>query len=135
MSDIARFGVSIPTDLLGEFDKLIECQGYGNRSEAVRDLIREKLLTEEIHTGQDVVASIALVYDHHTRGLTEKLTEMQHKYPTNIVSSMHIHISHHNCLEVIIIKGNAGEIQQLSDLMVATRGVRHGKCTIIAPLT
>ncbi len=132
MDDLKRFGISIPGDLLSRFDELIQRRGYGNRSEAIRDLMREDLSRERVHSNQPVVGVISLVYDHHTRELTEKLTSLQHDHATSIISSMHVHLSHHDCLEVVVIRGRARPIQELADQMAAIKGVKFGRCVLTA---
>ena len=128
MEKVTRFGVSIDTQLLSRFDKLIEKLGYQSRSEAFRDLIRERLVSEEWKGEKAVTVGIlALVYSHDSRELTEILTRIQHKYLNIIVSSTHIHLDHHNCLEVIILKGQSQLIRKISDNLLATRNVKHGK--------
>lgn len=128
MEKITRFGVSIDTQLLKRFDTLIEKLGYKSRSEAFRDLIRERLVSEE-WTGEkaETVGILALVYSHDARELTEILTRIQHKYLNIIVSSTHIHLDHHNCLEVIILKGRSQLIRKISDSLLTTKNVKHGK--------
>ena len=128
MQKVTRFGVSIDTLLLTRFDKLIEKMGYQSRSEAFRDLIRERLVSEEWKGEKaETVGILALVYSHDSRELTEILTRIQHKYLNIIVSSTHIHLDHHNCLEVIILKGQSKLIRKISDNLLATRNVKHGK--------
>lgn len=128
MEKITRFGVSIDTQLLTRFDKLIEKLGYQSRSEAFRDLIRERLVSEEWKGEKaETVGILALVYSHDSRELTEILTRIQHKYLKIIVSSTHIHLDHHNCLEVIILKGQSKLIRKISDNLLTTRNVKHGK--------
>ena len=129
MSELARTGVSLEEDLLQEFDRLITKRGYKNRSEAFRDLIREALLTETVHSNKPVVGTLTLVYDHHVRMLTEKLTELQHQFHSSILSSMHVHLDHDNCLEVILVKGKAPVVQKLANSLIATKGVKHGRFT------
>ncbi len=128
MSSITRFGVSLESSLLEKFDRLNTQAGYKNRSEALRDLIREKLVSEEWQSShQDTVGVFSLVYDHHQRELNKTLTHIQHNYLDVIVSSTHIHIDHHNCLEVIILKGKTEIIKKVSGELTSTRGVKHGK--------
>lgn len=128
MANVTRFGVSLEETLLGKFDKLIEEKGYKNRSEAIRDLIREKMVSEEwSDSDKETVGVFSLVYDHHHRDLNKILNQVQHKYLEVIVSSTHIHIDHHNCLEVIILKGKNHTIKKITDELSATRGVKHGK--------
>jgi CopG family nickel-responsive transcriptional regulator len=128
MEKVTRFGVSVDTKLLNRFDRLIGNLGYESRSEAFRDLIREKLVSEEWKDEKtETVGILALVFSHDTRELTEILTRIQHEYLEVIVSSTHIHLDHHNCLEVIILKGQSRLIRKISDKLLATRNVKHGK--------
>lgn len=133
MSDLERFGVSMPADLLDEFDRAIAEAGYANRSEAVRDLAR-KYLTERrwaLEEGE-VVGTITLIYDHHVPDLAARLTQMQHDAAANVVCTTHVHLDHHNCAEVIVVRGGAGEVRRLADRIIATRGVKHGELTCTA---
>ncbi len=128
MSKITRFGVSLETSLLEKFDRLNEQKGYKNRSEAIRDLIRDKLVSEEWSASDyETVGVFSLVYDHHQRDLNKTLNSIQHRYMEVIVSSTHVHIDHHNCLEVIILRGKSSIIKKISDQLASTRGVKHGK--------
>lgn len=128
MSKIERIGISIEQKLLKQFDSLIERKGYENRSEAFRDLIRISLSEQALENPKsDAVAGLFLVYDHHTTGLSGKLNEMQHSHYYQVIASTHVHLDHHNCLEIIILKGKAGEIQKLADAMAAIRGVKISK--------
>ena len=130
MSELARTGVSLEEDLLQEFDRLITKRGYKNRSEAFRDLIREALLTETVHSNKPVVGTLTLVYDHHTPNLSEKLTEAQHAAGASVLAATHVHLDHHYCLEVVIMKGKSRELQELADHMLALRGVELGKLVL-----
>jgi CopG family nickel-responsive transcriptional regulator len=127
MKDIIRFGVSMDSLLLERFDQHIEQRGYGNRSEAIRDLVRETLVREEWEGGDEVVGTITLVYDHHVRELSDKLTDIQHDHFNSVLSSLHIHLDHHNCLEVIVVRDAAAKVQKFADRLIGTRGVKHGK--------
>lgn len=129
MSKIIRFGVSLESTLLEKFDRLNTQKGYKNRSEAIRDLIREKLVSEEWSSSQqeETVGVFSLVYDHHQRELNKTLNHIQHQHVEVIVSSTHVHIDHHNCLEVIILKGKTNIIKKITDQLASTRGVKHGK--------
>ena len=130
MSTLSRIGVAIDSDLLLKFDELIARRGYTNRSEAFRDLIRSELVQEVWETSEAVVfGTVTLIYDHHVRLLTEKLTELQHKFHSSILSSMHVHLDHDNCLEVILVKGKAPVVQKLANSLIATKGVKHGRFT------
>lgn len=127
MSKVVRFGVSLETVLLKKFDSFIQRLGYNSRSEALRDLIRERLVAEEWKTeNKEIIGVLSLVYDHEIRELTDKLTQIQHQYLELIVSSTHIHVDHHNCLEVIILKGKSGVIKNISQELQSTKGVKHG---------
>jgi len=126
MTILKRFGVSLPGDLLARFDNEIDQRGYQNRSEAFRDLIRDYLVKRDLDKDEEVVGVLNLVYDHHVPNLSVKLNDIQHDHYKNILSNVHIHLDHHNCLEVIIIKGRYSEIKQLSDRIIGTRGVKHG---------
>ena len=127
MSDLDRIGVAIATDLLGKFDVLIEKRGYSNRSEAFRDLIRAELVREASSrpTGR-VVGSLTVIYDHHVRELTERLTEIQHDSGSLILSTLHVHLDHHHCLEVIAAKGPARVLKTLAERLLGTKGVVSG---------
>jgi CopG family nickel-responsive transcriptional regulator len=127
MAELTRTGVSIEEDLLQQFDELIARRGYSNRSEAIRDLIRESLVTDAVNENKTVVATLSLVYDHHLPNLGQKLTEMQHHAHGAVLAATHVHLDDVNCLEVIIMKGNSKEIRQLADHMLSLRGVKHGK--------
>lgn len=128
--DTLRFGISIDGRLLKRFDNLISEKGYNNRSEAIRDLIRNALVEEQWKLAEeDTVGTITLVYDHHTRELADKLTEQQHSYHDAIISSLHVHLDSHHCLEVVVVKGKAGEIKRLANELIGTKGVKHGKLT------
>lgn len=133
MSDLERVGVSLDKVLLGQFDTLIEKQGYTNRSEAIRDLIRERLSAEHLsEPAAHAVAGIFLVYDHHSSAVMNKLTALQHDHVLDVVASMHIHLDHHNCLEIIIVKGKVNMIQTLADKIGSLKGVKLCKTNMIS---
>ncbi|SHJ11535.1 transcriptional regulator, CopG family [Malonomonas rubra DSM 5091] len=128
MADLTRFGISIDESLLGQFDEMINQKGYVNRSEAIRDLIRGALVEEEwADDNQQTVATVTLVFDHHTRDLSDKLTEHQHSHHEEIISTLHVHLDHHHCLEVVVIKGPASRVKRIADELIGTKGVKHGK--------
>ncbi|MFH1479292.1 MAG: nickel-responsive transcriptional regulator NikR [Candidatus Omnitrophota bacterium] len=129
MSELVRFGVSLEKDLLRGFDKHIKDKEYQNRSEAIRDLIREGFIKKEWLKNQEVIGAIILVYDHHKRELVNKLTDIQHDFHKLVISNQHIHLDHNNCLETVIVKGNAKEIEKLADKMKSTKGVKYGTLT------
>lgn len=131
MSDLSRIGVAIDSGLLRKFDDLIAKRGYTNRSEAFRDLIREALIEKKAEQPDSVVVgTLTLVYDHHARTLSERLTGMQHEKYHNVLSTLHVHLDHDNCLEVLVLKGKASVIQSMADALIATKGVKHGRLTI-----
>jgi CopG family transcriptional regulator, nickel-responsive regulator len=128
---IFRFGISLEKALLQRFDSLIRKKGYANRSEAIRDLIRNSLVSEEWESATaETVGTITIVFSHDTRELTDTLTDLQHHYYDSIISSMHIHIDGHNCLEVIVVKGKSAEIKAIADKLIGTKGVKHGKLSL-----
>lgn len=129
---VVRFGVSIPEKLITAFDRRLQEKGYRTRSEAIRDIIRDYLVAEEWEeaTGP-VVGTVTVVYDHATRELTQALTDLQHGFHGAVLCTTHVHLDAHNCLEVIVVKGTAKQVQAIADRIIATRGVKHGKlvCT------
>lgn len=129
MGDTVRFGVSIDQELLTNFDDLINVEDYDNRSEAVRDMIRERLVAKEWEEGEEVVGVISLVYDHHKRNLSDKLTERQHQAVDRILASTHIHLDGSHCLEIIAVRGLGEEVKQLANDLIGCKGVQHGKLT------
>ncbi len=124
---LIRFGVSLPQTLIRRFDQLIKEKQYPNRSEAIRDLIRKTLIEEEIVQDQEVIGVLHLLYDHHKRELSDRLTDIQHDHHDLIISSTHVHLDHDNCLEVILLKGRAGQIRSIADKLIAIKGVKHGQ--------
>ena len=131
MSDIIRFGVSIDGQLVKKFDTLIAQKGYKNRSEAIRDIIRDRLVEQEWESDdQETVGTITVVYNHHTRELEHALTDIQHKSVHQIISTLHVHLDAHNCLEVLVVKGRSHDIRKIADRVIGTRGVKHGKLTM-----
>ena len=128
MAELTRFGISIDDRLLRRFDALIADKGYVNRSEAIRDLIRNALVEDEwARDDAETVGTVTLVYNHHTRDLADKLTEQQHSHHDAIVSALHVHLDAHNCLEVVVVRGRAREVKRLADELIGTKGVKHGK--------
>jgi CopG family nickel-responsive transcriptional regulator len=131
MSELSRIGVAIDTGLLDKFDRLIAGRGYTNRSEAFRDMIREELVEQSWESPESrVVGTVTLVYDHHARLLGEKLTGIQHEYHRSVLSTLHVHLDHDLCLEVIVIRGRAGAVRSLADALISTKGVKHGRLTL-----
>jgi CopG family transcriptional regulator, nickel-responsive regulator len=130
MGDLARTGVSLKYDLLKKFDDAISKRGYVNRSEAIRDLIRDHLVSEEIDKNKTVIGTLTIVYDHHRPNLTEKLVEAQHRAGGKVLAATHVHLDHHNCLEVVIMKGRGGELKDLANGILSLRGVKHGQLVV-----
>jgi CopG family transcriptional regulator, nickel-responsive regulator len=136
MAHLSRIGVSLDTELLHRFDSFITGKGYENRSEAFRDLIRDQLVgSVVIAPNALVVGTVTLIYDHHTRLLPEKLTDIQHTHHELIISTVHAHLDHENCLEVVILRGKSREVQVLADRLISTKGVRHGRLVMSSPET
>jgi CopG family nickel-responsive transcriptional regulator len=128
MDDLIRFGVSLPKKLLDDFDKDNEKRGYANRSEAIRDLIRNRLVEAEWEDGVgESAAAVVLVYDHHKHGVTEQLTQHQHDHHEYIISSLHAHLDHDNCMEVILLRGNASQIRTIAENLASSKHVKLGK--------
>jgi CopG family nickel-responsive transcriptional regulator len=129
---LSRFGVSIESELLRQFDAVIRKKGYKNRSEALRDLIREDLIQEKWLTGGQIAGAITLIYDHHKRELVNKLMDIQHDFGDIIISAQHVHLDHNNCLEVIAVKGSSQKAQKLADSLRSVKGVKHGTLSMSA---
>jgi CopG family nickel-responsive transcriptional regulator len=128
MSSLTRFGIAIDEDLLARFDQLIARRGHGNRSEAIRDLIRDVLVEADWEDStQETVGTITMVFNHGTRDLSDKLDALQHAHHDKIVSAMHVHLDAHNCLEVLVVRGAAGEVASIAEGLIGTKGVKHGK--------
>jgi len=131
VEEIVRFGVSMEKNLLASFDELISRKGYANRSEAFRDLVRDHLVEEEWKVEKkEMIGTITIVYNHHTRGLSDTLIELQHHFHNLIISTMHLHMDEDNCLEVLVVKGMVDKIKTIADKLISTRGVKHGKLTM-----
>jgi CopG family transcriptional regulator, nickel-responsive regulator len=129
MGKLVRFGVAMDEDLLGRFDELVARRGIAtNRSEAVRDLVRDALVDEQWEApDEEIVGTITMVFDHHANDLAEKLDSLQHAHHDKVVSSMHVHLDAHNCLEVIVVRGRSGDIRTIAEAILGTKGVKHGK--------
>ncbi len=136
MADLTRFGVSVEEDLLVSFDKLISIQGYETRSEALRDLMRDALIKSKIdnfpQTGE-AIGSLTLVYDHHSSGLLEEMTQIQHSFHHHILSVMHLHVGHDDCLEILALRGIADDIVRLSNSLLSLKGIKNGKLFLTLP--
>ncbi len=133
MSQVERIGVSLDKKLISMFDKLIAKQGYQSRSEAIRDLVRRQLSGERLSNPKArAVAAVFLVYDHHSTRLAEKLIGLQHSHILQTISSIHIHLDEHDCLEVIVLRGRVGEINKMAEKIVSLKGVKLGRVNLIA---
>jgi CopG family nickel-responsive transcriptional regulator len=124
---VSRFSISIEDELLQKFLKAVKKHGYGNRSEALRDAIREMLVREEWQADDEIVGTISLIYDHHKRDLAERLNTIQHDHHDYMLATMHVHLDHDNCLEIIAVKGRASLVQEIAEALIGMRGVKHGK--------
>ena len=134
--NIVRFGVSIEEKLLTKFDSYISVKGYVNRSEAIRDLIRNVLVSQQIENPEtESFGTLTIIYNHHHGEISEKLNHVQHDFFQNIVSTTHIHLDSHNCLEVLILKGKAGNLKSLADTILSIKNVKHGKFVIASTET
>ena len=134
MGELSRIGIALDSDLLERFDHSIEKSGYTNRSEAFRDLIRDRLVRERTAAPDaTVVGTVTLIYNHHAYGITEKLTEAQHEHHGLVVSTTHAHLDHDSCLEVLIVHGKAADIEQLADRLIGLKGVQHGRLVKTVP--
>lgn len=131
MNKIIRFGVSIDEKLLDQFDKTIEGKGYVNRSEAIRDLIRAMMVREEVSDPKaEVIGTLTLIYSHEVREISERLNEVQHSNYRNIISTVHVHLDEHNCLEVLLLRGSSSVVRGIADRLLSIKNVRHGKLSI-----
>ena len=134
MGILSRIGIALDSDLLKRFDRLIGRRGYTNRSEAFRDLIRDRLVTEQTAAPDaTVVGTVTLIYNHHASGITEKLTEAQHAHHEMVGSTSHAHLDHDSCLEVLIVHGKSAQVAQFADRLIGLKGVQHGRLVMTVP--
>jgi len=134
MGELSRIGIALDSELLNRFDRSIKESGYTNRSEAFRDLIRDRLVREQTAApGATVVGTVTLIYNHHSQGITEKLTEAQHAHHDLVVSTSHAHLDHDSCLEVLIVHGKAARVEHFADLLIGLKGVQHGRLVMSVP--
>jgi CopG family transcriptional regulator, nickel-responsive regulator len=126
-----RFSISMRRDLLAELDEMATARGYANRSQAIADMTRSQLIEHRSQQGRRVIAgTITLVYDHHKRNIQSLLTTIQHDHGNQIIATMHAHLDHHNCLEVLVVKGQASQVKSLADRLISCKGVKHGRLTV-----
>lgn len=131
MPELVRFGVSMSPELLDRFDWLIRKKGYTNRSEAIRDLVRNSLVEEEGQAEEaEVAGTVTLIYDHDVAGLSDLLNDLQHDFHPAVISTLHVHLDAHHCLEVLVLQGRAGAVRQIADRLISVKGVKHGKLTL-----
>lgn len=130
---LSRFSISMSRVLAGQLDAMVKAKGYANRSQAVADMVRAHLVEHRAETGtREIAGTITLVYDHHKRNLQSALTGLQHDHGDLIVATLHVHLSHRDCMEVLAVRGRADAVQQLADRLIAAKGVTHGKLTLTA---
>jgi CopG family nickel-responsive transcriptional regulator len=135
MGILSRIGIALDSDLLQRFDHYISQRGYTNRSEAFRDLMRDRLVTEQTTVpGATVVGTVTLIYDHHAAGLPEKLMELQHENHELVVSTSHAHLDNDSCLEVLIVHGKSAKVEQFADRLIGLKGVQHGRLVMTVPV-
>ncbi len=125
MSKVERITISVEAPLLAQFESYLTANGYPTRSEAIKGLMRQALVDQQWQKGTDVAGTITIVYDHHKRGTMEKLTDAQHDFGDLIVCAQHVHLDHHNCMEVIVLRGRAEKIRKLLTNLQAIKGLKH----------
>ena len=130
-AELSRFSLSMPADLARQLDAMVRAKGYANRSQAVAELVRNRLVECHAAAGDHAIAgTITLVYDHHQRNIQGLLTDIQHDHAAVLIASMHVHLDHHNCMEVLAVRGPASAVKQVADRLIAAKGVKHGKLTV-----
>jgi len=130
VAKLTRTGISLDRELLLRFDRVIAKKGYKNRSEAIRDLVRDYAINEDVEENRVVAGTLTMVYDHHRPKLSERLIEAQHHAEGKVLAATHVHLDHHNCLEVIIMRGRSNEVRHIADQILSLRGVKHGKLVL-----
>ena len=130
-SALSRFSLSMPTVLARQLDTMTRAKGYANRSQAVAELVRNRLVEYHAEAGDQIIAgTITLVYDHHQRNIQGLLTDIQHDHAAVIIATLHVYLDHHNCMEVLAVRGRARDVRQVADALITARGVRHGKLAV-----
>ncbi len=128
---LCRFSISMLGELVGQLDAMSKAKGYSNRSQAIADMVRAHLVDHHAEVGnKEIAGTITLVYDHHKRDIQPLLTDIQHDHQSSIISALHVHLDHHNCMEVLAVRGNAHSVKKIADRLIATKGVKHGKLTV-----
>ena len=130
-STLTRFSLSMPAEVATQLDAMVRARGYASRSQAVAELVRDRLV--EWHAGagdHEIAGTVTLVYDHHKRDLQAHLTDIQHDHGHLILSTLHVHLDHHNCMEALAVRGPAASVRRLADALIAAKGVKHGRLTV-----
>lgn len=128
---LSRFSLSMPADLVRQLDAMAKARGYANRSRAVADMVRAQLVEHFAQAGAyEIAGTVTLVYDHHRRNIQGLLTDIQHDHAAEIIATLHVHLDHHNCMEVLAVRGRADAVKKVADLLIAAKGVKHGKLTV-----
>ncbi|MFA6034568.1 MAG: nickel-responsive transcriptional regulator NikR [Myxococcota bacterium] len=128
---VCRFSISMPEGLVRQLDEMVEVKGFANRSQAVADMVRNRLVEHRAHdTNDEIAGTVTLVYDHHKRNLQKILTQVQHDHHELIIATLHVHLDHENCLEVLALRGPAHDVRNLSEKLIAAKGVKHGTLTV-----
>ncbi|MFA7230568.1 MAG: nickel-responsive transcriptional regulator NikR [Victivallaceae bacterium] len=130
MPELVRLSISLEEPLCEKLDKMVKTSGYSNRSEYIRDMIRDRMVSEQWEKSEEVLGTITLIYNHHQRELSEKITDIQHQHHETVLASTHVHLSHEICAEMIMVKGEAGNIAKLADTLRQQRGVLHSGLTM-----
>jgi CopG family nickel-responsive transcriptional regulator len=129
--ELSRFSISMSSDLVRQLDEMVTAKGYGNRSQAVADMVRAQLVEHRGQMGDhEIAGTVTLVYDHHKRNIQALLTDIQHEHQGQILSTLHVHLDHNNCMEVLAVRGPASAVKQVADRLIAAKGVKHGKLTV-----
>ncbi|MEI6970141.1 MAG: nickel-responsive transcriptional regulator NikR [bacterium] len=128
---VSRFSVSMSSGLVRRLDDMVRVKGYANRSQAVAEMVRAQLVEHHGQIGgHEIAGTVTLVYDHHKRNIQALLTDIQHDHQDVIIATLHVHLDHHNCMEVLALRGRAGQVKGLADELIAARGIKHGKLTV-----
>jgi CopG family transcriptional regulator, nickel-responsive regulator len=132
MAELIRTGISLERELLDMFDRAIGRKGYTNRSKAIRDLVRDYAVSEDVETNRTVVGTLTVVYNHHKPGLSERINDIQHHAGQKVLAATHVHLDHEHCLEVVIMRGRSSEVQHVAEQILTLRGVKHGRLVLTA---
>jgi CopG family transcriptional regulator, nickel-responsive regulator len=130
MAELIRTGISLERELLDMFDRAIGKKGYTNRSKAIRDLVRDYAVSEDVETNRTVVGTLTVVYNHHKPGLSERINDIQHHAGQKVLAATHVHLDPEHCLEVVIMRGRSSEVQHVAEQILTLRGVKHGRLVL-----